>query len=143
MKSGRMGKLPFVPTHPMPKGEFTSLPPSLFKFHKSVHFHLLKLLLRYARVATAHQKLGNTKKAKEAIVRALRRPDLENEPGLVNKLIELLTYGKGLSENEEEFLAWQELELVEDEENAEMMQYVQGLWKRRLEEHLAQLRTKH
>lgn len=143
MKSGRMGKLPFVPTHLTPKGEFTSPPLFFFKFHKSVHFHLSKLSLRYVRVATAHQKLGNTKKAKEAIVRALRRPDLENEPGLVNKLIELLTYGKGLSENEEEFLAWQELELVEDEENAEMMQYVQGLWKRRLEEHLAQLRTKH
>ncbi len=60
----------------------------------------------------------------------------------MDNLIDLITYGKGLPDDEEEFLAWQELELVEDEENAKIMAGLQGLWKKRLEEHLVQLHVK-
>ncbi|KAF9446927.1 hypothetical protein P691DRAFT_803272 [Macrolepiota fuliginosa MF-IS2] len=95
----------------------------------------------YIRVSTAHQRLRNIKKAKETLVRGLRRTDLQNEPGLVDKLIQLQTDGKGFPENEEELLAWQELVLVEDEESVKMMEGVHGLWRKRLSDQLALLRT--
>ncbi|XP_006464176.1 hypothetical protein AGABI2DRAFT_226231 [Agaricus bisporus var. bisporus H97] len=96
----------------------------------------------YVRISTAHQRLGNTQKAKEAIARGLRRTDLRDDAGLVDRLIELQTDGKGLSEDEEEFLAWKELILVEDDESAKMMKDVDGLWRRRLSDHLTHLQNR-
>ncbi|KXN89083.1 hypothetical protein AN958_06352 [Leucoagaricus sp. SymC.cos] len=93
----------------------------------------------YMRVSTAHQRLGHLRKAQETLVNGLRRLDLQNEPGLVDRLILLQTDGNGLPDNLEEFLAWQELILVEDEESARMIKGVNGLWKRRLEGHLEKL----
>lgn len=60
----------------------------------------------------------------------------------MDRLIELQTDGKGLSEDEEEFLAWKELILVEDDESAKMMKDVDGLWRRRLSDHLTHLQNR-
>lgn len=38
--------------------------------------------------------LGNLEAAKDSVARALRRPDLENDSGLVDRLIDLYTNGK-------------------------------------------------
>jgi hypothetical protein len=97
------------------------------------------LCYRYVRISTAHQRLGNIPKAKESIARGLRRGDLRDDPGLVDRLIQLQTDGEGLSNDEEEFLAWKELILVEDEESARMMKDVEGLWRRRISDHLTQM----
>jgi hypothetical protein len=91
---------------------------------------------RYMRVSTAHQRLGHLRKAQETLANGLRRPELQNEAGLVDRLLLLQTDGRGLADDEEEFLAWRELTLVEDE----MMKGIGGLYKNRLDQHLAKLR---
>lgn len=61
----------------------------------------------------------------------------------MDRLIQLQTDGKGLPKKEEEFLAWRELVLVEEEESAKIMEGVDGLWKKRLDDHLARLRSQN
>ncbi|KAJ3576049.1 hypothetical protein NP233_g686 [Leucocoprinus birnbaumii] len=95
----------------------------------------------YLRVSSAHHRLGHLRKAQETLANGLRRPDLENDPSLVDRLILLQTDGKGFPNNEEEFLAWQELVLVEDEESAKMMKGIDGLWKKRAHQHLKKLQS--
>jgi hypothetical protein len=72
-------------------------------------------------------------------VRGLLRADLRDDAGLVDRLIQLQTDGKGLSNDEEEFSAWKELILVEDEESARMMKDIEGLYNKRLADHLTQI----
>jgi hypothetical protein len=66
----------------------------------------------------------------------LQRLDLQNDIALADQLIRLQTDGKGLPDNEDEFMAWKELVLVEDEHSAKMMKGIDGLWIKRIEEHL-------
>jgi hypothetical protein len=51
---------------------------------------------RYIRQAAALEKLGNKPEAVRAIRRALARPELENDRGLLARLAELLADGRGL-----------------------------------------------
>ncbi|KAF5353197.1 hypothetical protein D9756_007781 [Leucocoprinus leucothites] len=95
----------------------------------------------YLRVSTAHHRLGHLKKAQETLASGLRRRELQDDASLVDRLIYLQTEGKGLPDDEEELLAWQELMLVEDEESAKMMKGISGLWRKRVEEHLVKLQA--
>ena len=90
----------------------------------------LHLLNRYARLARAHFVNGDKSLAMDALAKALRRPELENEIGLVGMLIEFQTEGKGLPEDMEQFKAVAKRLIKGDEESAKRMKDVKGLWYR-------------
>lgn len=74
--------------------------------------------------------LGNGDEALEALLRALHRKDLENDVGLVDRLIELMTGNKGLPNDEAEFK-----QLME--KHAGRLAGIQGEWKKRYDSHRA------
>ncbi|TFK42924.1 hypothetical protein BDQ12DRAFT_696320 [Crucibulum laeve] len=91
----------------------------------------------YIRQASAYQVLGQSDEAQEAIARALRRSDLENDKGLVDRLIELLTDGKGLSDDEGTFKCWILDILINDKKTSGRVKGLKGEWKRRLDAQFA------
>jgi hypothetical protein len=97
----------------------------------------------YLRIAQAHQVLGSIPAAQEAVARGLRRPELQDDMRLANRLIELQTDGKGLpSGNLQEFDRWMVEMLVGSEESAKMMMGIEGSWKKICDEHRAVLAKK-
>jgi tetratricopeptide (TPR) repeat protein len=86
---------------------------------------------RYIRQATSSQMLGKTDDALDAITRALRRKDLENDASLVDRLIGLLTEGKGFSDDEGVFKNWMLDVLINDQKTAANLKGVNGEWKKR------------
>ncbi|EAU88152.1 hypothetical protein CC1G_03824 [Coprinopsis cinerea okayama7 len=86
----------------------------------------------YIRQATACQRLGRTHEAREAITRALRKKELENDSGLVDKLIELTTDGKGLSNDEAVFKQWMLDIMITDKKTGDLLHGLGGEWKRRI-----------
>jgi hypothetical protein len=92
---------------------------------------------RYIRQATTHQVLGELGNAQDSIARALRRPDLENDNGLVDRLIELQTDGKGFSNDEGVFKNWMLDILINDQASSKRMTGIKGEWHRRCDAHFA------
>ena len=67
--------------------------------------------------------------AQGAVARGLlRRPELEDDMRLANRLIELQTDGKGLPNNLEDFDRWTDLVLMRNKESAKVMKEIQGSW---------------
>jgi len=91
----------------------------------------------YVRQATASKILGQMDAAQDAISRALRRPDLENDSGLVDRLIELQTDGKGLPQDENAFKTWILDVMINDKKSAKRIYGIKGEWGRRCNEQLA------
>jgi len=89
----------------------------------------------YVRQTTAGLLLGNMDEAQDAIARALRRKDLENDVGLVDRLVELMTEGKGLSNDEHTFKNWVSDVMVNDEKSSERLSGLKGEWERRMNAH--------
>ncbi|KAF5387082.1 hypothetical protein D9615_001803 [Tricholomella constricta] len=87
----------------------------------------------YIRQATAHQLLGDTELAKDVVARALHLPELENDNGLVDRLIDLYTNGEGLSNNEEIFKNWILDVKINDRRGSERLRGINGEWRRRLD----------
>ena len=87
---------------------------------------------RYIRLSKAHESLGDHSQAEEAIAKALRLPRLENHEGLVDQLIKLQTDGKGLPNDRNAFVEWSR-KIFDEAENADRMQDVGGLWRKRFE----------
>lgn len=98
---------------------------------------LKDVLNRYIRQATSSQMLGKTDDALDAITRALRRKDLENDAGLVDRLIGLLTEGKGFSDDEGVFKNWMLDVLINNQKTAAKLEGVNGEWKRRCDRQFA------
>lgn len=88
-------------------------------------------LSSYIRQSTALQRLGKIDDAQDAIARALRRKDLENDAGLVDCLVDLLTAGQGLANDEETFKNWMLDVLINDRKSAERLKDIGGEWRRR------------
>lgn len=88
-------------------------------------------LSSYIRQSTALQRLGKIDDAQDAIARALRRKDLENDAGLVDCLVDLLTAGQGLANDEETFKNWILDVLINDRKSAERLKDIGGEWRRR------------
>lgn len=97
----------------------------------------LTLFYRYVRQATASEALGQLDDAQDAIARALRRPDLENDKNLVDRLIHLLTAGNGLPNDESTFKNWMLDVLVNDRKTGERLSGIRGEWSRRCDEQFA------
>ncbi|CAA7267660.1 unnamed protein product [Cyclocybe aegerita] len=91
----------------------------------------------YVRQATANQLLGKKDDALDAIARALRCKDLENDTGLVDRFIELMTDGKGLSDDEATFKNWTLDVMINDRKSSERLSDIEGEWKRRCDQHLS------
>ncbi|EDR11276.1 uncharacterized protein LACBIDRAFT_293413 [Laccaria bicolor S238N-H82] len=91
----------------------------------------------YIRQATASEALGKLDDAQDAIARALRRPDLENDKNLVDRLIDLLTGGKGMSNDEGTFKNWMLDVLINDRRSSERLSGIDGEWRRRCDEQFA------
>ncbi|KAF8884885.1 hypothetical protein CPB84DRAFT_1850516 [Gymnopilus junonius] len=87
----------------------------------------------YVRLSRAYEALGDYRQAEESIARALRLPQLENHGGLVDHLIMLQTDGKGLPKDRNAFADWSRKLLFENE-SAERMKSVGGLWRKRYQE---------
>ncbi|KAH6900862.1 hypothetical protein BKA70DRAFT_1375165 [Coprinopsis sp. MPI-PUGE-AT-0042] len=73
------------------------------------------------------EALGDLSQAKESIARGLRLPQLQSEPVLVETLIELQTGGKGVPEDDQEFLEWSRKVL-----NDPKMRDIKGKWREAL-----------
>jgi hypothetical protein len=87
----------------------------------------------YLRISRAHQELGAISDAQEAVAKGLRRPELQDDMGLANRLIELQTEGRGLrSGNLEGFYRWIDQVLVGNEQSAKMMKGIEGSWTRKV-----------
>jgi hypothetical protein len=71
------------------------------------------------------------------IRRALERPELENNHGLVDRFIELLTGGKGFSTDEAEFRAWMADRTMNRGHDGVMLMNTQGEFKKRLHAQMA------
>ncbi|GLB35307.1 hypothetical protein LshimejAT787_0208720 [Lyophyllum shimeji] len=91
----------------------------------------------YIRQATAHQLLGYPELAKDAVAAALKLPELENDSGLVDRLIELYTDGKGLSNDEAVFKNWTLDIMINDSKSSERLRGLKGEWRRRLDAQFA------
>ncbi|PPR04978.1 hypothetical protein CVT24_010436 [Panaeolus cyanescens] len=92
----------------------------------------------YARQASALVILGKKDEAIETIIRALKRKDLENESGLVDRLIELLTHGKGLSDDEAIFKQWAIDLIINDKRPfVKSLMDVKGEYRRRIDAQFA------
>lgn len=91
------------------------------------------------RLAWAYQALGKRSEAEESIARALRYPEMENDEGLVDLLIFFETHGKGLSWIDFKSPAEIKLELTHAAERGERMKSVEGLWRKRHEDHVKKL----
>ncbi|KAF6757825.1 hypothetical protein DFP72DRAFT_225175 [Ephemerocybe angulata] len=86
----------------------------------------------YLRLARAHQANNDLSNAQRAIAEALRRPDLRNEIGLVETLIDLQTGGKGLPKDYEAFKRMAQNILHDDRESAIRVKDIGGLWRERM-----------
>jgi hypothetical protein len=75
--------------------------------------------------------------AKDSVAQALRRPDLENDLGLVDRLIDLYTSGKGLSDDQGTFKDWMLDILIKDRKSSERLPGIKGEWKRRCDAQFA------
>ncbi|KAF8061481.1 hypothetical protein FPV67DRAFT_281733 [Lyophyllum atratum] len=91
----------------------------------------------YIRQATAYQLLGNTELAKDVVARALHSSELENDNGLVDRLVDLYTDGNGLSDDEATFKNWTIDILINDRKGSERLQGLKGEWRRRLDAQFA------
>lgn len=78
----------------------------------------------YIRQVNALQRMDRLSDAQKTLARALRRKDLENDSGLVDKLVEILTDGKGMPGDVDSFEQW--LKGLGD-----ICDAVEGEWKRR------------
>lgn len=94
-------------------------------------------VIRYVRQSAAHQVLGNAELSKDVIARALRRPDLEDDNGLVDLIINLHTDGKGLSDDEETFKSWMVEILLNNRQSAKRLSGLKGGWKQRCDAQFA------
>jgi hypothetical protein len=92
---------------------------------------------RYVRQASAHEKLGDKPAALRDLRRALGRPELENDNGLVDKFIDLLTDGKGLSNEESEFKSWAVDRMLNQGREGGQLMNAPGEFKRRLDAQFA------
>ena len=75
--------------------------------------------------------------ARTVLVRALVRKDLENDSGLVDRLIELLTDGRGFSNDGAVFKQWITDVMIHDKLTGGWLGKVKGEWERRCIAHLA------
>ncbi|KAF6757819.1 hypothetical protein DFP72DRAFT_890783 [Ephemerocybe angulata] len=86
----------------------------------------------HARLAKVYQANGDLVKAKQVLAQALSKPELQDEVGLVDMLIDLQTDEKGLPEDDEEFKLVARRIMYEDEDSAKMVKDVAGLWRERI-----------
>ncbi|KAH9478663.1 hypothetical protein JR316_0009121 [Psilocybe cubensis] len=94
----------------------------------------------YMRLARAYQALGQRSDAEEAVARALRLKEMENDEGLVDLLISIQTCGKGLPAPGTELAKeWVSVTFSDDSERAERMKSVNGLWRKRCEAHMKEI----
>lgn len=88
---------------------------------------------RYVRQASALGMLGKKDEAIEALIRGLKRKELEDESGLVDRLIDLLTNGKGLSDEEGVFKQWMiDITINDKRPFARSLMDLEGEYKRRI-----------
>lgn len=92
--------------------------------------------VRYIRQATAYQVLGDLESAKDAVARALHRQELENDLGLVNRLLDLYT-GGGFPDAEVDFKRWMLDVHLNDRKSAERLRDIRGEWTRRCDAQFA------
>lgn len=100
----------------------------LFEKHSQI---FMETQCRYIRQASASQQLGNMDDAQDAIARALRRKDLENDSGLVDRLIDLTTGGKGFSDDESTFKSWMVDVMLNNRKSSDRISGIKGEWERR------------
>ncbi|KAF5336558.1 hypothetical protein D9611_006500 [Ephemerocybe angulata] len=86
----------------------------------------------HARLAKVYQASSDLVKAKQVLARALSKPELQDEVGLVDMLIDLQTGEKGLPEDDEEFKLVARRIMYEDEDSAKMVKEINGLWRQRI-----------
>ncbi|KAG6828672.1 hypothetical protein H0H92_007087 [Tricholoma furcatifolium] len=103
---------------------------------KSAEYWDAKYAKAYIRQATAYEQLNDLESAKDAIARGLHLPELENDKGLVDRLIELYTGGKGFPENEDVFKEWLQDVTVSDKNSFTRLDGVKGGWQHKISEHL-------
>lgn len=92
----------------------------------------------YARQATACKQLGDHESAKDIVAKAISRPALSMDEGLVNLLINLYTDGKGLPDDEETFRNWMLDIMFNDSPHNLRLKNVKGLWAEKLDAKLKQ-----
>ncbi|KAI4518277.1 hypothetical protein K525DRAFT_208944 [Schizophyllum commune Loenen D] len=91
----------------------------------------------YARQSAALTRMGRTEEAMDILAKALRRPALAEEEGLVDMLIDLQTGGRGLSTDEATFKQWLIDLTINDRASADRVLDLKGAWHRRLNDHMA------
>ncbi|KAF8884887.1 hypothetical protein CPB84DRAFT_1788774 [Gymnopilus junonius] len=90
----------------------------------------------YMRLSRAHEVLGDTDGAQDALVRGLRRKSLQDHWGLADHLISLQTEGKGLPKEKDTFKIW----LASD--RVSRMSDLGGAWQKRCQQHARILESK-
>ena len=78
----------------------------------------------------------------ESITKALRRKELESDNGLVDKLVEILTDGKGLSDDEGVFKGWILDICINDPKTGDLLDKLGGGWKERINAQFAKFPRK-
>ncbi|KDR80079.1 hypothetical protein GALMADRAFT_1361054 [Galerina marginata CBS 339.88] len=91
----------------------------------------------YIRLSRAYEVLGDYALAEESLAKALRIPQLENDSGVIDSLINLQTAGRGLPKDKKKFKEWSNRIFGDTtgSESAMRMRDVGGLWRKRCEEH--------
>ncbi|KAF9528349.1 hypothetical protein CPB83DRAFT_835841 [Crepidotus variabilis] len=93
----------------------------------------------YNRLSRAYEEQGNIFEAQRALARGLCVKKLENHYGLADHFILLRTQEKGLKAmGKEEYESWWNLTFVEDKRMADLMDGLEGSWKKRLEDRRAE-----
>jgi hypothetical protein len=88
---------------------------------------------RYIRQARAYLALHNESSAMDILCRGLRVPSLSFDGSLVDLLINLQTFGKGLPTVENELEAWVKNILYDDPASQERTKGLGGKWRNRIE----------
>ncbi|KAG7094259.1 hypothetical protein E1B28_007863 [Marasmius oreades] len=89
----------------------------------------------YFRQACAFQALGKLAEAQDAVVRGLKRSELERDTSLADVLIELQTDGKGLPEDLGSFNEWFSRITETDVESAKRLKGLKGAWLDKCDQH--------
>ncbi|KAL0059382.1 hypothetical protein AAF712_013860 [Marasmius tenuissimus] len=93
----------------------------------------------YFRQARALEAQGKIKEVQEAIIRGLKRPELERDSSLAEVLIELQTDGKGLPDDLESFKEWFTGVTETDLESAKKLEGPGCAWVDRCNDHRQKL----
>ncbi|KAF9036708.1 hypothetical protein BJ165DRAFT_1614896 [Panaeolus papilionaceus] len=98
----------------------------------------------YIRQVNAMVLLGRKEDAIDVIINAIQRDDLKDHAGLVDRLIDLVTDGKGLPKDGHGMKKWVlHIQLKDERAMAREWHKVEGEWERRINAHVAKLSQRH